>query len=91
MHEIVFADADPEAVRRYNHRLREQSPEVEHPASALRPLLPTVEWDAEGVTYGEGVEVSVLFHDEPEDREVQTLMNTLGATALTVRKVEGYD
>lgn len=95
MHEIVFADADPNEVRHYNHRLRESLAakttlisENAPIAWAMQPMKPDVDWTDTTVS-DDGVEVSVLFADEPEDREVQDLMNALSATALTVRKVNG--
>lgn len=84
MYEMVFADADPDAVRLYNKRIG-----FARGPAAMHPLQPLVDWDGNDVSYGEGVEVSVLSLDEPEDRELETLMNTLGATAATIRKVEG--
>lgn len=85
MYEIVFADAQPEAVRLYNKRMRSHE---HHGPPAMQPLQPPVDWDGNDVTRGEGIEVSVLMRDEPEDREVQDLMLALEATALTVRKSE---
>lgn len=83
MYEIVFADADPDAVVLYNASDRLQS-------SAMAPLEPPVDWDANDVSYGDGVEVSILFFEEPEDREVECLMLALEATALTVRQGPGW-
>lgn len=87
MHEIVFADADPESVRLYNKRTCTVDNNVSG-SPAMRPLHPPVDWDGNGVAYGPGIEVSVLFDDEPEDREVKDLIETLAATAATIRKVE---
>lgn len=74
-YEVVLADAIPELVRTYSH------------VPDLREVDPPVCWDDVSVTDG-GIEIAAPFEDEPEDREVNELMNELGATAACVREVQ---
>jgi len=82
MYEIVFPDADPEAVRLFNRRQPADSDQ-----HALNSLEPGVDWSDTTYGYG-GVERSVLFAKAPEHREVEELMEALGATACLVRRVD---
>lgn len=87
MHEIVFADANPSAVRAHNIGVAAAAAlGVEFIGPHARLIRNSgVDWSDSNVTPG-GVEVVALYVDEPEDREVQSMMTALGATAVTVRR-----
>jgi DNA-directed RNA polymerase subunit N (RpoN/RPB10) len=80
VYELVFPDADPDAVRHYNQDCRTGF------SFARRPCEPLVDWS--DTTYGEGVEVGILFNEEPRDSECQDVLNTLGASAYCLRRLE---
>jgi hypothetical protein len=78
MYELTFPDADPGAVHVYNQR--------NHPRDRAWPQLEsTVDWG--DTDYGDGVEVSIIFDEEPEDRFAQELLDVFGATAYHLRRL----